>query len=139
MRLFPCLRRRGRLRTAEVFALLILLVLLFFLYILFQSFRGAAILPILSPLRRRNALVLGDHATSGYLYHVIRVLRAVGYDVTHEYPLAWGPVTSDAWDIMWTHKYPFHNIPELKKMREHQRVNKIPGMGCITNKVEGPL
>ena len=37
---------------------------------------------------------------------------------------------------MWAHDYPFFKIrPIMMKMKRHQRVNKLPGTGFVTNKV----
>ena len=43
--------------------------------------------------------------------------------------------TTDDWDVMWAHGYPF--IKEREKMlamKPGQRVDKFPGSGYITNK-----
>ncbi len=44
-------------------------------------------------------------------------------------------LTND-WDIMWSHDYPFKKIKHvIKAMKPGQRVNKLPGSGYVTNKV----
>ena len=43
---------------------------------------------------------------------------------------------TDDWSVMWAHDYPFTDIkPVLMKMKKHQKVNKLPGSGYVTNKV----
>ena len=43
---------------------------------------------------------------------------------------------TDDWSVMWAHDYPFTEIkPVLMKMKKHQKVNKLPGSGYVTNKV----
>ena len=68
--------------------------------------------------------------------HVIRVLSLVGYDVQHGYQRSSSNLLTDEhWDVLWSHSFPFGSMPELKNIRRHQKVNKVPGMGYITNKV----
>ena len=44
--------------------------------------------------------------------------------------------TSDDWSVMWAHDYPFKKIkPVMMKMNSYQKVNKLPGSGFVTNKV----
>ncbi|XP_064621369.1 probable tubulin polyglutamylase ttll-15 isoform X2 [Lineus longissimus] len=68
------------------------------------------------------------NTNSGYLKHVFRVLESVGYRV--------GDMHSQ-WTLMWSHEYPFGR-PEFNKLFEnlkpHQRINKFPSSGSITNK-----
>lgn len=41
------------------------------------------------------------------------------------------------WDLLWAHDYPFKTLnSELLTLKAHQKVNKLPGSGYITNKVE---
>ena len=88
------------------------------------------------PPRRRVAVVHGNGLINNYLNHVIRVLTLVGYDVQSGYKTSSSShQTDENWDLLWTHSYPFGSMPELKHLRRHQKVNKIPGMGFITNKV----
>ena len=71
-----------------------------------------------------------------YPSHVIRVLSLVGYDVQHGYQRSSSNLLTDEhWDVLWSHSFPFGSMPELKNIRRHQKVNKVPGMGYITNKV----
>ncbi|CAG2118952.1 unnamed protein product, partial [Medioppia subpectinata] len=64
---------------------------------------------------------------TGYLDHVIEVFDKLGYQIIYN--------GSDAeWDVLWSHEYPFvRNF--LPQLRPYQRVNKFPGSGFITNKV----
>ena len=44
--------------------------------------------------------------------------------------------TTEDWDVMWAHDYPFKKIRgKMLGMKPGQRVNKFPGSGFITNKV----
>jgi len=44
--------------------------------------------------------------------------------------------TTDDWDVMWAHDYPFKKIRDkMLAMKPGQKVNKFPGSGFITNKV----
>ena len=44
--------------------------------------------------------------------------------------------TTDDWDVMWAHDYPFKKIRDkMLSMKPGQKVNKFPGSGFITNKV----
>jgi len=74
-------------------------------------------------------VVYARHPDSGYLKHVYNVLDRAGYRRGNY------NVTSD-WDVMWAHDYPFKKIREkMLKMKKGQKVNKFPGSGYITNKV----
>ena len=74
-------------------------------------------------------VVYGKNIDSGYLKHVYRVLERAGYVRTNYN-------TSDDWNLMWAHDYPFKKIrPVMMKMKKGQRVNKLPGSGFVTNKV----
>jgi len=74
-------------------------------------------------------IVYAKHPDSGYLKHVFNVLERDGY--------ARGDFnTSTDWDVMWAHDYPFKKIRDrMLKLKPGQRVNKFPGSGYITNKV----
>ena len=73
--------------------------------------------------------MFGKNIDSGYLKHVYAVLDRAGY-VRVNYNL------TDDWSVMWAHDYPFTDIkPVLMKMKKHQKVNKLPGSGYVTNKV----
>jgi len=73
--------------------------------------------------------LFAKHPDSGYLKHVWNVLSRAGYarvDIN---------ITSD-WDVLWAHDYPFKRIREkMLKLKPGQKVNKFPGSGYITNKV----
>jgi hypothetical protein len=80
-------------------------------------------------LRRPKYAVYGKNIDSGYLRHVYAVLERAGY-VRTSYN------TSDDWQLLWAHDYPFKKIrPVIMAMSKHQRVNKLPGSGFVTNKV----
>jgi len=74
-------------------------------------------------------IVYAKHPDSGYLKHVFNVLERNGYDR--------GDFNKSAdWDVMWAHDYPFKKIRDrMLKLKPGQRVNKFPGSGYITNKV----
>jgi tubulin monoglycylase TTLL15 len=73
--------------------------------------------------------VYGKNLDSGYLKHVYAVLERAGYKrVSYN-------ISSD-WDVMWAHDYPFKKIkPVMMSMKSGQKVNKLPGSGYVTNKV----
>jgi len=78
---------------------------------------------------RQKYVVYAKHPDSGYLKHVFNVLERAGYSRANYN-------TTDTWDVMWAHDYPFKKIrPIMEKLRPGQRVNKFPGSGYITNKV----
>ena len=86
---------------------------------------------------RLMAVVHGNGFLDDYLNHVIRVLSRVGFHVRRGYvsPGVTSSLDTDEdWHVLWSHVYPFGDMPELKRIHRHQRVNKIPGMGFITNK-----
>jgi len=71
----------------------------------------------------------GKNLDSGYLKHVYNVLDRLGYERV-SYNL------SSDWDLMWAHDYPFKKLKTvLKAMKKGQKVNKLPGSGYVTNKV----
>uniref|UniRef100_A0A1B0CSE5 Tubulin polyglutamylase ttll6 n=2 Tax=Lutzomyia longipalpis TaxID=7200 RepID=A0A1B0CSE5_LUTLO len=63
-----------------------------------------------------------------HLQHVKAVLERLGFRRAHN--------ESKDWDLMWAHDYPFFKLPELRQLKEHQRVNHFPGSGFLTNKVD---
>ncbi|KAB0804348.1 hypothetical protein PPYR_01318 [Photinus pyralis] len=76
---------------------------------------------------QKTVRAFGHNLESGYLHNVFTVLNRIGYINT----------TSSDWDLLWAHNYPFSTLAsELKNLKPHQRVNKFPGSGYITNKVE---
>lgn len=81
------------------------------------------------PEAGQTYVVYAKHPDTGYLKHVFNVLERAGYRrANFNY--------SSDWDIMWAHDYPFKKIREkMLAMRKGQRVNKFPGSGYITNKV----
>eukprot|EP00096_Caligus_rogercresseyi_P003836 TRINITY_DN1756_c0_g1_i1.p1 TRINITY_DN1756_c0_g1~~TRINITY_DN1756_c0_g1_i1.p1 ORF type:complete len:523 (+),score=115.63 TRINITY_DN1756_c0_g1_i1:109-1677(+) len=73
--------------------------------------------------------IYGKHPDSGYLKHVMNVFHRAGY-IRVNYN------SSNSWDVMWAHDYPFKKIkPLMKKLKPWQKVNKLPGSGYVTNKV----
>lgn len=78
---------------------------------------------------RPKYTVYGKNIDSGYLKHVYEPLSRAGF-VRVSYNV------SDDWMLMWAHDYPFKKIrPVIMKMKKHQKVNKFPGSGFVTNKV----
>jgi len=74
--------------------------------------------------------VFAKHPDSGYLKHVFNVLERGGYSRVN-YNL------SADWDVMWAHDYPFRRIRDkMLALKPGQKVNKYPGSGYITNKVQ---
>lgn len=75
----------------------------------------------------RTYSVYGTNTGSGFLSNVFEVLKRLGYVNT----------TSDDWDLLWAHNYPFRTLyPKLNNLKPHQKVNHFPGCGYITNKVD---
>ena len=73
--------------------------------------------------------VYGKNIDSGYLAHVYGPLERAGFVRTNY------SVDSD-WSLLWAHDYPFTKIRStVMAMKPHQRVNKFPGSGFVTNKV----
>jgi len=69
------------------------------------------------------------HPDSGYLKHVWNVLGRAGYSRVDMN-------TTSAWDVLWAHDYPFKKIRDkMLAIKPGQKVNKFPGSGYITNKV----
>lgn len=68
------------------------------------------------------------NSDQNYLKHVFIVLNKLGYHRG----------TNDSnWDLLWSHEYPFRVLPtNFHSLKPHQRVNHIPGLGFITNKVD---
>ena len=80
-------------------------------------------------VQKLKYVVYGKNIDSGYLKHVYRVLDRAGY-VRANYN------STDDWTLMWAHDYPFKKIrPIIMRMKSWQRVNKLPGSGFVTNKV----
>lgn len=84
---------------------------------------------LLSPSNSLSFVVYAKHPDSGYLKHVFNVLERDGYKRENFN-------VSNDWNVMWAHDYPFKKIREkMLKMKPGQKVNKFPGSGYITNKV----
>lgn len=63
----------------------------------------------------------------GILKHVHLVLERVGYEISSN---------DTPWDLLWAHDYPFGVFyPSLSKLKPNQRVNHVPGIGFITDKL----
>jgi len=77
----------------------------------------------------RKYAVFAKNEDSGYLKHVYNVLERAGYSkVSYN--------VSQDWSVMWAHDYPFKKLKHLMtNLRPGQRVNKLPGSGFVTNKV----
>lgn len=68
------------------------------------------------------------HNKNGLLKHVHLVLERSGYEKS---------TNTSPWNLLWSHDYPFRVLyPHLHKLKPHQKVNKFPGTGFITNKVD---
>lgn len=68
----------------------------------------------------------------GYLKHVLRVFERFGYRIVTE------PGNGE-WNVLWTHDYPFGTSKtgeHLRSLRSDQKINKFPGSGYVTSKVE---
>lgn len=64
---------------------------------------------------------------NGVLKHVHLVLERVGFEKSSN---------ETDWNLLWAHDFPFTALyPSMKNLKPHQRVNHIPGIGFITNKV----
>ena len=64
------------------------------------------------------------HTSIPFLYYNVVGYRRGSYN------------TSSDWDLMWAHDYPFKKIKDkMLAMKKGQRINKFPGSGFITNKV----
>uniref|UniRef100_UPI00398F514B probable tubulin polyglutamylase ttll-15 isoform X1 n=2 Tax=Pristiophorus japonicus TaxID=55135 RepID=UPI00398F514B len=73
-----------------------------------------------------NYWLYAPHADSGYLEHVMKVFKRVGY--------MRGDKDSE-WDVLWSYNYPFVKLQAiLENLASHQKVNHFPGLGYITNK-----
>lgn len=77
-------------------------------------------------LNARRYLVYNRKAENGFLHNVFNILERLGYRNTSD---------ASEWDLMWAHDYPFRAF-QLHALKPHQKVNKIPGSGYITNKVD---
>ncbi|KAF2901433.1 hypothetical protein ILUMI_04757 [Ignelater luminosus] len=76
----------------------------------------------------RKYWVYGRNVESGYLNNVFLVLNRLGFK---------NDPNSTDWDLLWAHDYPFRTLySKLINLKPHQKVNKLPGSGYITNKVD---
>lgn len=72
---------------------------------------------------------------SGGNYNVNLNLRHVAA-VLHRFGFERGTNTSD-WNLFWSHTYPFVlRSKELENLKSNQKVNHIPGVGCLGSKVD---
>ena len=70
-----------------------------------------------------------DYKKLHILMHVVSVFERAGFTRV-DYN------TSDDWSVMWAHEYPFTELKNvMMNMKSHQRVNKLPGSGLVTTKV----
>lgn len=74
----------------------------------------------------KKYLVYSRNSENGFLQNIFNVLQRLGYKNTSD---------ASEWDLLWAHDYPFR-IFQLYKLKPHQKVNKMPGSGYITNKVD---
>ncbi|XP_053688169.1 probable tubulin polyglutamylase ttll-15 [Sabethes cyaneus] len=76
---------------------------------------------------RPKYVIYGRNPSGGHLIHVHNVLRRLGLEQVEN--------TTDNWDLMWAHDYPYRKL-NLHHLKPHQLVNHFPGSGYITNKVD---
>ena len=65
------------------------------------------------------------------LQHVFNVLERVGFTYVNY-------TSNEKWSLLWAHEYPFNNKEMeniFQDMNAYQKVNKIPGMTLLTNKI----
>jgi len=105
--------------------------------VLYTRIHSCTILPTQCPSpsnlnpssRAPTYIVYAKNPDSGYLKHVFNVLERDGF-VRGDFN------TSSDWNLMWAHLYPFTSIRDrMLSLKPGQRVNKFPGSGYITNKV----
>lgn len=78
--------------------------------------------------KRKYWVYSANNDVNDILKHVHIVLDRLGYEKT---------TNGTAWDLLWSHDYPFRALyPNLHRLKPHQRVNHIPGIGHITYKVD---
>ncbi|XP_055527611.1 probable tubulin polyglutamylase ttll-15 [Wyeomyia smithii] len=76
---------------------------------------------------RPKYVIYGRNPSGGHLIHVHNVLQRLGLEQIDN--------TTDGWDLMWAHDYPYRKL-NLHQLKPHQLVNHFPGSGYITNKVD---
>ncbi|XP_075976702.1 tubulin tyrosine ligase-like 15 [Anticarsia gemmatalis] len=65
---------------------------------------------------------------TGLLKHLHLVLDRIGFEKS---------TNNSNWDLLWSHDYPFSVLRDtVLNLKPHQRVNKFPGSGFLTNKVD---
>ena len=66
----------------------------------------------------------------GILQHVFNVLDRVGFSYVNY-------TSNEDWSLFWAHEYPFNKemARVFQNMKAYQKVNKIPGMTLLTNKI----
>ena len=70
-------------------------------------------------------------ANKKILQHVFNVLEHVGFYYVNN-------TANENWSLLWAHEYPFNNEEKtrfLSNMKGFQKVNKIPGLTYLTNKI----
>jgi len=96
----------------------------------FQFLSGSSSLQSLSSTSKAPKYVVYSKNPNGaFLKHIDSGFHRFGYskEVFN---------STDDWDVMWAHDYPFKKIREkMLAMKPGQKVNKFPGSGFITNKV----
>ena len=74
-------------------------------------------------------VVYSKNPNGAFLKHVFSGFKRFGYRKENFN-------STDDWDVMWAHDYPFKKIRDkMLNMKPGQKVNKFPGSGFITNKV----
>ena len=70
-------------------------------------------------------------ANKKILQHVFNVLEHVGFYYVNN-------TANENWSLLWAHEYPFNNEEKtrfISNMKGFQKVNKIPGLTYLTNKI----
>ena len=74
-------------------------------------------------------VVYSKNPNGAFLKHVFSGFKRFGYS-KEDFN------STDDWDVMWAHDYPFKKIRDkMLNMKPGQKVNKFPGSGFLTNKV----
>lgn len=79
-------------------------------------------------VRRPTYAICTEGPQEDHLVHVVNALTKFGYNRVE--------LDEGKWDLLWSHDYPYPQIPSLKHLGTHQLVNHFPGCGYLTNKVD---
>ena len=82
-----------------------------------------------SKIKTPTYVVYSKKPNGEFLRHVFNGFERFGYS-KQDFN------STDDWDVMWAHDYPFKTIRDkMLALKPGQKVNKFPGSGFITNKV----